>query len=248
MLAWPGCFTWAPDRGAALERAASAVGGHLDWLAEHGEVLPLLESGRPHVVEEVPAERDGDYERNACFQADHRPVGPEELETLLRRSRWARQDLLATVGRARALPDDAALRGSQRSVARATAAALLKPRSVDEVLRHVGQAEVWFTSRLERGVRYDGPPADGDLDTYLKASRAWFEERIRDLQAHDPDAAATTARAKHGRSSRSCAASSITAWTTSRSWTAGWPSPRTGFRGLPGGAAAMWPSRIWRAC
>ncbi len=191
MLAWPGCFTWAPDRDAALERAASAVGAHLDWLADHGEVLPLLESGHPRVIEEVAADRDGDYERNACFQADRRPVGAEELERLLRRARWAREDLLTTVGRARALPDPGVLQGRPRSAERATAAALLTPRSLDEVLRHLGQAEVWFTSRLDRGVRYDGPPADGDLDTYLTASRAWFEARIRDLQGRDPAAAAT---------------------------------------------------------
>jgi GNAT superfamily N-acetyltransferase len=191
MLAWPGCFIWASDRAAVLERAASAVGGHLDWLADHGEVLALLESGRPRVVEAVPAERDGAYERNACFRADHRPVDAELLDTLLRRARWAREDLLAIVARARALPDPDAVRGRSRSAERATAAALLAPRSLDEVLRHVGQAEVWFTSRLERGVRYDGPPPEGDLETYLTASRAWFEARIRDLQRREPAATAT---------------------------------------------------------
>ena len=190
MLAWPGCFTWASDRAAVLERAASAVGGHLDWLAGHGEVLPLLESGRPRVVEEVPAERDGAYERNACFQADRRPVDGDLLETLLRRAGWARDDLLATVARARALSDPEGVRGRPRSASRAAATALLTPRTVDEILRHLGQAEVWFTSRLEGGVRYDGPPADGDLDAFLQASRAWFEARVRDLQARDPEAAA----------------------------------------------------------
>lgn len=248
MLAWPGCFTWASDRDAVVERAGSAVGAHLDWLAEHGEPLPLLESGRPRVVEEVPVERDGAYERSACFQADRRPVDARELETLLQRARWARNDLLATVGRARTLPDPDALHGRPRSAEHATAAALLAPRSLDEVLRHVGQAEVWFTSRLERGARYAGPPAEGDLGTYLTATRAWFEGRIRDLQARDPAAAATDGKGE--------------AWTLFK------VLRRFVYHGLdhleeldrrlalaegrasrlPGGAGRMWPPRIWPAC
>ena len=189
MLAWPGCFAWASGRGAALGRAASAVGGHIDWLAEHGEVVPLPRLGPPQVVEEVAAEHDGAYERNACFRADDRSVEADLLETLLRRGRWAREDVLAVVARASALPDAAALRGRARHAGQASATADLAPRTLDGVLRHLGQAEVWFTSRLERGVRYDGPPADGDLDRYLAASRAWFETYARDLQARDPKAA-----------------------------------------------------------
>ena len=49
---------------------------------------------------------------------------------------------------------------------------------------------MWFTSRLERGVRYDGPPADGDLDTTSGVASLVRGAHPRP-SARDPDAAAT---------------------------------------------------------
>jgi ribosomal protein S18 acetylase RimI-like enzyme/predicted RNase H-like HicB family nuclease len=193
ILDWPGCFTWADTVEAALARVPSAVGGFVDWLLEHGDAAPFPKSGETVVVDQVPATREDGYERNATFEADRRAVTAGELEAILRRLGFARQDLQSLAERVAAFEADRGpLPSAPSDLGRAarppTADRLGVPevRTADAVLRHVAGAEVWLTSRLEREARYEGPPQVGDLGDYLRATRAWAVERVRALHRRDP--------------------------------------------------------------
>jgi ribosomal protein S18 acetylase RimI-like enzyme/predicted RNase H-like HicB family nuclease len=193
MLDWPGCFTWADALEGALARVPSAVGGFVDWLLDHGDTAPYPESSETVVVEEVRATRDNGYERNATFEADRRAVAGDELEAILRRLGFAREDLEALAGRVAAFErEHGPLPAAQADLGRAprppTADRLGVPdvRAGDAVLRHVAGAEVWLTSRLERQARYEGSARDGELGEYLGATRAWAVDRVRALHRRDP--------------------------------------------------------------
>lgn len=192
MLDWPGCFVWADSREELLSRVPGAVRRHAEWLAGFGEAAAVPEKDDLLVVEEVAAQVEDGYERNAIFAADRRPVDAGELETMLRQLDFARADL----GRLRERIAAAATIGSGGSAgidrdpaARAQGAAA--PREVDEVLRHIAGSEIWLTSRLDRTLRYSGAARDGDLSTYLEETREWMLEQLRGLRARDPALEAT---------------------------------------------------------
>ena len=180
MLDLPGCFAWRADRGTALDAAIPRADAFVAWLAGHGEEAGGApgRDARLEIVEEVAPTREGDYERNATFAADHRPVTADELDRAVRWLGYARVDLERAIERLRAhevasgpLPTTGADRDERES---------------DETLRHLAGAEVWLSGRLDRTARYEGPPRYGDLDEYLVATRAWAVERVRDLFARDP--------------------------------------------------------------
>ena len=174
MLDLPGCFTWRPDREATLAEAVPRAVEFVRWLADHGEPAPFDVTGREaiEVVEEVAPTWDGDYERNATFAADHDTVSADELDAAIR-----------VLGHARADLDDLL----RRLGGAATGISDGRPdRPVEEVLRHVGGAEIWLASRLDGSLRYAGPTPDDGLDVYLAATRAWTIEQIRLLHGRDP--------------------------------------------------------------
>jgi len=184
MLDLVGCFMWGQDEEVALSRVPSAVGAYASWLAEHGETVPVPHTDATVVVERVPASVDDGYERNAIFATERRPATGDDLETAMRRLDFARQDLLALVGRLDAweaehgpLPAE----GEARSGAEITS-----ERTSGQVLRHLGIAEIWLSGRLARDARYDGPPRDGDLRAFLDASHVWAVETVRAIFERDP--------------------------------------------------------------
>lgn len=185
MLDLVGCFIWGQDEDVALSRVPSAVGAYASWLAERGETVPVPETDAIDVIERVPSQRVADdYERNAIFAAEQRPATQGELETALRRLDFAREDLLTLVVRLDAweaehglLPAD----GESRPSAEVKA-----ERTSDEVLRHIGGAEIWLSGRLAPGRRYEGPPRHGDVPPFLAASHAWAVETVRMLFERDP--------------------------------------------------------------
>ena len=185
MLDWPGCFTWGATREIALARVPSAVGRHALWLASFGEPAVRPASDEVAVVEEVAAERDGAYERNATFRADRRPVDGDELETMLRQLDFARADLLRLVERLDAESEGATLPIEARDAA-ALQSGARAGRGAAEVLAHIANAEIWLASRLDRSARYEGPGRDSELGTYLVETRRWAVDRLRGYQARDP--------------------------------------------------------------
>jgi ribosomal protein S18 acetylase RimI-like enzyme len=178
MLDWPGCFCWGPTRAEALARVPSAVGGFIDWLAEHGDAVAEPGSDEVEIVEEVAAEQEAGYERNALFAADDRDVSAEGVEATIRRLGHARDDLQRLAERVTSFERDHGpleTTGGER-----------EERTADAVLRHLAGSEVWLAGRLDRAARYAGAPRDGELVPFMDETRGWAIDQLRTLQARDP--------------------------------------------------------------
>ncbi len=136
VLTLPGCIARAPSRDEALQRLPDAIGDYRAWLRCHGEPAPPGEEAiEIEIVDESAG--FGPFDRGsaaALFPPDRQPVTAEEMEGHLRLMAHARADLLALV---RDLPDDALdWQPDPRSL------------NIRSLLRHVGNAEEWYVSRL----------------------------------------------------------------------------------------------------
>lgn len=136
VLDLPGCIVSAPGREEALRRLPDVVREYRTWVARYGgQGLAEDELSEIVVVQEV---RDsGPFDPGdaaALFAPDREPVTPEEVERLLALMNASRAELLALV---RDLPDEVLdWQPDPNSF------------SVRNVLRHVGNAEEWYVSRL----------------------------------------------------------------------------------------------------
>jgi len=184
MPALPGAFAHAATTERALTAALTAAARVRRWLEAHGEDPGVERFWGTRVAGTVPAVREPDgYRASATFPPDRRLVGADEVEAVIRRLAWAREDLLALLDRVGAfetahgpLPADDAT-GERTAVA---------------IAWHLAGAEVWLVGRLPGGGRYDGT-LDGDLggtglSDALVGSRTWVEGRLRAL-ARDDDGA-----------------------------------------------------------
>jgi len=135
VLSLPGCIVRAPSREEALAQLPAAIRSYHSWLRRHGE------SVEPEAAVEVEiAEVQsglGPFERRsraALFAPDKQPLSVEELERHLQLLTYSRSDLLDLVGD---LSDE--LLDWQPHAA---------SFSLRSLLRHVGNAEQWYVSRL----------------------------------------------------------------------------------------------------
>lgn len=173
----PGSLSIAATPERALSLALTSTARIRDWLEEHGDEAEIPRIWRPELAGEVPATRAPDgYEVKATLPPDRRPVTQEAVATAIRRLGWAREDVLAVIGRLEAfeaghgpLPTDES-RGE---------------RSAEAVLRHLAGTEVWLVGRLPDGGRYDGPLDGVALRDALDETRAWVIERLRALGRAD---------------------------------------------------------------
>jgi len=136
VLDLPGCVVRALTREEALARTPEAIGEAHAWLRRHGEVAPAAEEP---IVIEVAGESVGfgPFDRRsaaALFPPDREPVTPEEMERCFRLMAYARADLLALVGDL--LDDVLDWQPHPESF------------TIRVLLRHVGNAEQWYVSRL----------------------------------------------------------------------------------------------------
>lgn len=176
MLDLPGALATASTAERALSNGLSAAGRLREWLEERGEDAGLPPFRWATVVEEVPSiPRPGGPELKATFAVERRSVGATELEAVLRRLAWAREDLLATAARVTvwtaahgALPGTDADRDA---------------RDPDAVLRHLAAAEVRLATRLDPTVPYPDPLGVDPPADELAATRTWAFERLRLLHA-----------------------------------------------------------------
>ncbi|MGC8958456.1 MAG: DinB family protein [Chloroflexia bacterium] len=131
----PGCIVRSSTREAALQKLPEAIRRYQDRLRRHGEPAPVEEE----VSIEIAGESTGfgpfsSGDAAALWPPDRSPITREEMERYLRLMAYSRADLLALVGE---LPDETLdLRASPQS------------RSIREILRHIGDAEEWYVSRL----------------------------------------------------------------------------------------------------
>jgi len=172
VLDLPGCIVRAPTREEALRQLPEAIRDYCTWLRRHAEPAPLTDEP---VEIEVVCENIGfgpfdPGDAAAFFPPDREPVTPEEMEHYFRLMVHARDDLMALV---QDLPDD--LLDWQPDPASFT---------LRRLLRHVGNAEEWYASRLVRPETL--PPEWKDDETlpileFLEMERRTAVARLRQL-------------------------------------------------------------------
>lgn len=180
-LAWvvdlPGCSVRAPTRDEVVEKVPGAVTSFVTMLAERGvpaDDLPGGDGLGVRVVDEVEtpgamAEADTDV----LLDADRAPLTPGDWARLGRWSDAARAQLLAVLAD---LEDDALDHHPDGA-----------PRSVREVLLHLGIVELFYAAWT-----FDLDSTDGVRD-FLRWTRDAVGRRMADLAA-DGDERVTAAR------------------------------------------------------
>lgn len=174
--ALPGCFVIAESREEALGRIPSAIVDAHAWLRRHGEPAPP--AGEPVEVEaageSVPGGPFGTGDTDALFGPDREPVTPAEMERQFRLMAHSRADLLELV---RDLPEEILdWRPDPQSF------------SMRGLLRHVGNAEEWYVSRL---VAPETLPAEWEHDEelplfeFLEMERRTALTRLRELSVEE---------------------------------------------------------------
>ena len=136
ILALPGCCARGRTRAEVLRSLPGAVREHGEWLDRHGEG-PGEEGTEVSfdVAEDVVGTgpfNPGDAA--ALFSVERSPVSPGEIEDCLRLMSYSRSDLLELAG---SLPDKVLDWCQSRT-----------EFSLRIVLRHIGNAEQWYISRL----------------------------------------------------------------------------------------------------
>lgn len=132
--ALPGCIVIAKDRKEAIANAPDAIREYFAWLGRHGE------HARPPkkiAVRVAGVFRNGPFKRGgraALLQPDRAPLTRADMQIFLRRASFSRADLLTLV---RGLPNDVLDWKREKD-----------SMSVREILRHVGNAEEWYVSRV----------------------------------------------------------------------------------------------------
>jgi uncharacterized damage-inducible protein DinB/predicted RNase H-like HicB family nuclease len=168
----PGCFVRASSRDAALDLVPAAIREYHAWLRRYREPAPSEDVPvRIKIVGEISGVGPFDLgSAVALFPPDQGEITPEEMERYFRLMAHSRTDLLAL---AHDLPDG-----------------MLdwQPNpdgfSIRRLLRHIGNAEEWYVSRLVPPETF--PPEwehDEDLPTFefLEMERRTALERLQRL-------------------------------------------------------------------
>jgi len=168
----PGCAVRAETRELELSSLPPAVREHLDWLTLHGEEV----DGAADSLElAIVAEHMGTGPFNpgdaaALFPQDLAPIARAEMERFFSLLASSRSDLLASVCH---VPDDLLDCASGPDTF-----------SICRILRHVGNAEEWYVSRI---VPPDRLPAEWKDDEalpifgFLAMERRTVLEQLRGL-------------------------------------------------------------------
>jgi uncharacterized damage-inducible protein DinB len=135
VLAYPGCYNYGATVDEALAGLPAAINDYWAWRASHGDlVTPEAQEVEIEVVETFTVTYDGDYEINAFFTPDRHSPSEEEIEEAFRLLTYSRADLLALIAD---LPDEAWEWRPEEGC-----------WSIRRILRHIGDAEAWYISRL----------------------------------------------------------------------------------------------------
>jgi uncharacterized damage-inducible protein DinB/predicted RNase H-like HicB family nuclease len=171
--ALPGCIVRAPTRDEAWRQLPQAVRDYHAWLRRHGEPAPDDASIRIDLAAEYSGTGPFDPgDAAALLPPDREPLIPEEMVWHFRLMGHARADLLAltqhlTAGLLDWQPDPGSF-------------------TIRRLLRHVGNAEEWYVSRL---VPPDTLPPEWEDDEdlpifeFLAMERRTAIARLRQLTA-----------------------------------------------------------------
>ena len=172
----PGCIVGAPRREAALRQLPAAIGDYHAWLRRHGEPAPLADEP---IEIEVAGESTGwgpfdPGDAAALFPPDREPLTREQMERYFRLMAHSRPDLLALV---QELTDE--LLDWQPDP---------ESHSLRRVLRHVGNAEERYVSRIVPPETLP-PEWESDEDVplfeFLEMERRTAVARLRQLSEEE---------------------------------------------------------------
>ncbi len=185
VLQLPGCAAGGVSLDDALANVVTAIADYYDWLGRHND--PSLNSRSAITIEMAEITRGlGPFQKGdkaALFGPDREPLSREELETCLRYADYSRLDLLDLT---RALseetfdwkpgPDDPQAHDAM---------------TIREILRHVGNAEEWFASRLVHPDRLPVQWRDDDqlpIFAFLAMERRTVTTLLRELTDEEREA------------------------------------------------------------
>jgi uncharacterized damage-inducible protein DinB/predicted RNase H-like HicB family nuclease len=172
VLDLPGCMLRAPSQEEALRKLPKTIREYHAWLRRHGEPTPPEEAPIEIKVVEVRTD-SGPFDPGdtaALFEQDKQPLTPEVMEQHFRLAAHNRTDLLELV---RHLPED--LLDWQTTP---------NTFSIRRVLRHIGNAEEWYVSRI---VPPESLPPEWEHDEelpifkFLEMERRTTIHRLREL-------------------------------------------------------------------
>ncbi len=172
VLDLPGCLARAGSRAEALRQARQAIGDYHAWLRRHGEPAPpLAEPVEVEVAEEQAGLGPFDPgDAAALFAPERAPLARVEMERRFRLMAHSRADLLELVG---GLPEEVL-----------DWQAGLQAFSLRRLLRHVGNAEEWYVSRLASPETLPpewGHDEDLPIFEFLEMERRTAIARLRQL-------------------------------------------------------------------
>lgn len=171
VLDLPGCFVRARSKDEALERLPQAMAAHISWLASHGDTAGAREPIEVEVAEEIVGVGPFDPgDAAAIFSPERSRIDADEVERFSRIIDRSRAELLALV---RELSDDVLDRQASAS-----------DFSIRRMLRHVGNAEEGYVSKL---VEAEDLPREWKEDEkmpifeFLEMERRTTSEILRNL-------------------------------------------------------------------
>lgn len=170
----PGCFARADSRDAAERQIPNAIREFLCWLADHGEVTTEWHDDEIRIAGITAGTGPFEHGDAAMLLPDERePLTDADLERAIRLAGYSRADLLATVVDL----DDATLDRQPAPDA----------MSIRQILRHIGNAEEWYVSRLVDPGRLP-PEWEGDdrlpIFDFLDMERRTVVEQLRALSSN----------------------------------------------------------------
>lgn len=168
VLAHPGCYNYGTTIEEALAGLPAAIRDYWAWRASHSDlVAPEAQEMEIEVAETFAVTYDGDYEINAFFAPDGQPPSEEEMEEVLRLLTYSRADLLALLT---GLPNEALD---------------WKPDEeawpIRRILRHIGDAEAWYISRL--GI----DPGDHGMEDEVARLASIRRRALKEIRAFPPN-------------------------------------------------------------
>ncbi len=173
VLDLPGCIAGGRDVAEVGPALDLAILEHVAWLGMHGESVD--EAYDWQIVETLPAAEHGG---DACFAAEATPPSHEDLDVAIRRMKFARADLVASID---SLPP-LLLDWEPPATAFASFDAWApEPRSIRALVDHVLSFEVYYRDALQNG-------AAGGISTRVAdaaADRAVTVGRLRSLTDDD---------------------------------------------------------------
>ena len=176
ILDLPGCFVRAEDQNQALPQLPKAIHAYRAWLVRHNEEVSFpfneVQIEIEEVVYDIGPFDPGDAA--ALFSPEKKSLSTDELEYNIRLLLYSRQDLLSLVSDlSNQVLDWVASEGAF---------------SIRRLLRHVGNAEEWYVSRL---VAPDTLPPEWEHDEnlpifeFLEMERRTAIERLRQLSPQE---------------------------------------------------------------